>query len=357
MKTQNNKYNYVVMNIVSKFHLYGAVAYCNEHNLLNDTTRIIVIRQFHILSNKFRVDNNDCDKFFHDSYELVDYYSNQTEKLSEIIVSKINFKEVNKLYFIGVMNPPYLLLPKVYVHNKFHRIYCASIDEGTASYISTKRIVMMNTVGKKHKNLTVILKNNIFYQGIRVIIFGLINFFMIKENEKLFLMTKTKNGYTPNDYTIGLYRKVFNLIKMPKLKVLKEPSVIFLSDCLKNKIKNPDAEAKILNNVVKQIKNKLNCKSVYFKPHPNEMQNLDYFKENLNCNILTENISAEELFNNNDIVGVVSFSSTALITAALFFDIKTVSYAKSIMDELSDEGVFAYNNIKKLATLIPNLDV
>ena len=176
----------------------------------------------------------------------------------------------------------------------------------------------------------------------------------------------------PNSVAIEYYKKILHSKctdlhnETYNIEPLRESVIICTQAYKRDKIyKNTDIST------LKQLIDSLNVKGfkVILKPHPYEKDAATYYSH-LNCEIFTNNnISFEYIvtYLKGDIKALISFSSTVLVTAKLFYNINAIAltniveienYGQYIQEELmSFRDTFSWlvpspSSIKELINII-----
>ena len=192
-------------------------------------------------------------------------------------------------YSVTRMKYFYSVQPRRYILGK--------VDEGVATYMnhrSVKRIITENIV-------CATLNKNI--------------------NFNLFL--REGNKLSPNVEAIKWYKKVLSI--EDKIIIQESRKVLIATPCFEDRPEEDIELGKKIKNLIEGIQC-LGFECV-IKPHPRERNVLSKYSS-LRCEIVNNSISLEEFLSTNRTISVISTSSTSLVTAKLFYDVKPVSMVK-----------------------------
>jgi hypothetical protein len=144
---------------------------------------------------------------------------------------------------------------------------------------------------------------------------------------------------------------IFKMLKDPikSIDSLKKNSIVIISDNLSFYLMDLKNEKKIYKELIGKLQKKWAGYNIFIKPHPNEIQNLqkfDFVEDNF---LITQDISMEELINNNSIDLVAGFCSTALLTSSQILNKDTISLVNELNDVyLNEYGKKRINNFRRL---------
>ncbi|MBP3366693.1 MAG: hypothetical protein J6K96_06815 [Treponema sp.] len=309
----------IIIKVLSKFHLFGAISYLYAHNLLD--CRIIILSDFHVPSNRFRVLKEDC-KFINFPFEF--YYIDKSFSLSDL-------GKFNNLIVMNAMSVPYNIIISLFRQNTFRRIKCVLFDEGMGTYCDKR--YWYNYRRSVWKKSTIVFYIKDFFV---MFLCKILRIICIDKIEKFTLFYLLGGALHKNKQVINAYNYFFENVYPVQNQILqKEYNILFISDCLNSYLKNQEDEIPIYNFLISKVREKYANATIYFKPHPSEINDgLERFKD-LDCEVLNISLSAEDLFKTEEISLVVGLGTTSLMTSALFFNIKTIC----LMDYLPMEKV------------------
>lgn len=161
----------------------------------------------------------------------------------------------------------------------------------------------------------------------------------------------------PNPISINYYRKILIefALKESSIKCLNLDHAIIICTMayMRSEIKN-NSDIYTLGQVVRELKKRKIC--VYIKPHPREKDYKVRYAA-LDCPYIDSPCTIESLIAlSPSIRGIISFSSTSLITAKLFFNVECVSvlhfvkkddYGKYIREEM-ESFIYCFRKIVKM---------
>lgn len=252
-------------------------------------------------------------------------------------------------------------------NKKFHFIL---YEEGLATYFQCNKF-SYSKFSKNHNRPNNILKELLSY-GVKAInnwIYTIFTKGLYYSNYNLFY---EGDQLCPNSVAIEYYKKILHSKctdlhnETYNIEPLRESVIICTQAYKRDKIyKNTDIST------LKQLIDSLNAKGfkVILKPHPYEKDAATYYSH-LNCEIFTNNnISFEYIvtYLKGDIKALISFSSTVLVTAKLFYNINAIAltniveienYGQYIQEELmSFRDTFSWlvpspSSIKELINII-----
>lgn len=139
------------------------------------------------------------------------------------------------------------------------------------------------------------------------------------------LLIERSDGLVPNEQAISLYRPILRqyalLCERPVVDIGE--SVIICTMAYKREEVNEDADSQLLRAIVDELKS-IGI-TVCIKPHPRETDYKSRYST-LGCTIIDAPCSVETLLSlYPQIKGIISYSSTALVTATLLFGKKSIS--------------------------------
>lgn len=303
------KDNYIAI-IISKWHLYGleTLILKNDPKSYNSITIYV---EYHEVSKRFRL--SDSDFSILEKYPVkVKYITDYKDVISDI--NKLS-KNRGRYTIINPLNLSFNLYLKFKLSNIYNKISYIILDEGAGHYFSKELFEVM--AGKKEREKKTYIKH------IKYILRNLfIKLFIDIEYRTLFDLNKIELSL--NDEVAFDLKRYFDTIsrKEYEIKDIDNKSILLVSDNLSNICLNDKYEIKQYKLLIDTIKKKFGDYTIYLKPHPNELNNLQKFSELKEIKILKENISFENLINNNNFEYICGFSSTSLITCRNVFEKK-----------------------------------
>lgn len=255
--------------------------------------------------NGYVLNGNLSNCYYLDCEEIPHLNENGLCKLYYFIQSQSN-SATDSLYIVSAWN--YRLETSIYIYKHTYRkcILC-KIDEGVATYMFTSNSLYeaIHTVNVK-----------LFMRYIGSKLFHM----LLRGNINCNLLVKKKGRLYPNDKIIPYYRRVLN-VDNTESKTYNKDIVIATMAFPENEVFH--------NELIEQTRKLVDYLSnlgfnIIIKPHPREV----YIKQKyarMNCSIADESQSMEEFLVNYRPRAIISFSSTCLITAKLFYDIQSIS--------------------------------
>lgn len=192
-------------------------------------------------------------------------------------------------YNVTRMGYFYSIQPRRYILGK--------VDEGVATYMN-------------HRSVKRILADNIVSASLNKNI-----------NFNLFLKKGVK--LSPNTEAIKWYKRVLSIENRANIQESKK--VLIATPCFEDSPEEDIEIGKKIKNIIDGIRH-LGFECV-IKPHPRE-RDVSSKYSSLGCEIINNSISLEEYMSKNKPVSIISTSSTSLVTAKLFYDVKPVSMVK-----------------------------
>lgn len=109
---------------------------------------------------------------------------------------------------------------------------------------------------------------------------------------------------------------------------------------------DPDVELKVISSIIDEVKN-IGI-PILLKPHPRE--NPDKYKTLTDVEIIPNTFSIEELLPSLNIAGLIGFTSSVLINAAVFYNIRTISLADIICQKTDNPTLLkSAGELKKMS--------
>lgn len=334
---------YIVISVMSEFHLYGALSFIINNNLMNE--KILIFSHFHPESNKYRV-NEETSSFLKRSNVCIKYIKDYISILKDISPNKDEC-----MLFICPMRLPLRIIPALFRRNHFKKISFVLIDEGIGSYRDNKfwnSIISKKTFCQFY--IRDITKKILKFLYVWLFTNDIQNFF-------LFTLDYSSNNLIKNKEVIEAYRKYFLSEKEINEKETKRvennsKKILFISSCLDRLCNLPDSNG-FYTNLFEKVSQRFHDGNIYFKPHPIELNNVLKLDSFSRIDIITDKISVESLLEKYRFDYVLGFDSTALFSSALFFDIPTFTLVDWLPDELIKKEYFEHiqmykKNIEKI---------
>lgn len=237
------------------------------------------------------------------------------------------------------------------------------VEEGLSSYfpqIDTKKHIW-NSLSTNKSGLSLVMSflSSVAFRAIRR------RFEARTSWINLNLLIGKSDDLKPNRFSVGYYRQVLmeyaekNRNKFPILR-LENAVIICTMAYLHTEIKE-ESDVKTLKLVVDELKRRE--LKVYLKPHPRDKDYRNRYAS-LACDFIDYPCTVEVfLAMYPQVAGIVSFSSTALVTAKLLFGLKSVSilnlvekekYGKYIREEM-ESFTFCFSNVVEMPNSIKEL--
>ena len=274
----------------------------------------------------------DAKSFSYDTEHvyLLDYSKNDTSKfglLTNPLSSVINFFKNRKIsnyqdevYIANPWYPDFNRVNWVLKQNKFLKIKYCIIDEGAATYMRTSEPILKAFSDNKSYVKALLFIYSFYIQN--KLLFNLIKKTDSFLNMNIFIIANKK--LILNQAALKYYKKVLNTSISPKTNIGPLSSTVLIGtmafprNCI---YKNEDIN--FLKKLVKYIKSQGFIPIL--KPHPRESDSLTHYAE-LNCRILDNSTPLELLFDAKlKPKAFISFSSTSLLNAKLFYGINSFS--------------------------------
>lgn len=288
-------------------------------------------------------------------YKL-DYSKIVGSKLNYItnpLCSVINFFQNRKLlkyrseiFIASPWYPDFTRANWILEYNKNLKIKYCIVDEGVATYMPTSEPVL-----KAFSHNKSYLKALLFIYSFYIQNKLLFNF--IKKTDSFVnmnLFIKTNKVLTLNETALKYYKNILNISISTNANVESLTSFVLIGTMAFNRNCIYNNEDRIfLKKLVHYIKDQ--GYDVVIKPHPRERDYLTYYAD-LKCRILDRGTALEVLFNSDyKPKAYISFSSTSLLSAKLFYGINSLSiinllnlenFHKTYKDEMTSfKKVFA----------------
>lgn len=298
----------------------------------------------------------------------IDYSKKNSSKFNHItgpLHSVINFlknsklsKHQSEIYIANPWYPDFTRANWILEYNKNLKIKYCVFDEGVATYIPSSEPVL-----KAFKATKSYVKAFLFIYSFYIqnkFLYALIKKSSNFMNMNLFI--KSNKALILNEVAIKYYRKILNRSISPNTNIDNFSSTVLIGTMAfpRNCIYNNE-DLIFLKKLVGHIK--AQGYTPVIKPHPRENDSLTHYAD-LNCRILDRSTALEMLFNSKfKPKAFISFSSTSLINAKLFYDINCMSiinllnlenFHKTYKDEMTSfkkvftDKIFFPNSINEI---------
>ena len=299
----------IVINVLSKWHLYCAEALIESRGYLNKGVDCVVFALFHEPSGSFRVTQNDLsiiNNLTNVYFFQIKRADEQNEKINTVLSSNYPY---NRMLMIS---PRELNLRQVMATRKISNREYVIVDEGLGSYY-TKRLWDLEgkALGRKVSFKTKV-KN------------GCEQIMRCNATKWNILRKKGDEWIVNYDVTEALSRYFMMQEKsnIVDAEGVKDGIDIYISDNLSIMSKSNEYELDFYSKVYNYIRERNNDvgKNIYFKPHPNELRRNELIDElkHIGFQILNTRTSTEDLCNRYSMT-VYGLCSTSLVTAGLLF--------------------------------------
>lgn len=267
-------------------------------------------------------------------------------KLINLLKIIIRAKKINKnknwnnkkeLIIISVMKPNISLLEifkNKYISNKYKPVYFI-IGEGFGTHVSKRAWKITGKLDNQDKKLNHFnylrniedkIKKEIVNNPLKKMVTKYISI------ENRFLLNKRNDKLIPNLPIVNSYKNIFLmrkiiLLKSDNIKNIFLPTIILTNPFSEYKLATLKYELKILDNVVNILIQK--GYNIIIKPHPRESDNkyvpiLEKYRSS-RVKIAHKDFPAEDLFCMLNPLCVIGYTSTALITANIIFNLPAIS--------------------------------
>lgn len=263
-----------------------------------------------------------------------------------------NKKRDNKkeLFIVSVMNPNIIFLEifkNNYIGNKYKPVYFI-IDEGFGTHVSKRAWEITGKLDNQDKKLDHFnylkdiegkIKKEIVNNPLKKLVTKYISI------ENRFLLNKRNDKLIPNLLIVNSYKNVFLerkeiILKFDNIKKTSSSIIILTNPFSEYKLASLKYELKILDNIVNILIRK--GYSIIIKPHPREIDNkyLSISKKyrSSQVKIARKDFPAEDLFCILDPLYVIGYTSTALITANIIFNLPAISIYHIFLNSNSSKG-------------------
>lgn len=357
----NNK-TLVAADVISRFHLYGALSYLFEKDVVSSNSKIMFFVQFHRASGRYRIKKDDFDvlKSLHSEYYFgINYYFSVF-----LIILKIFSGNYKNIILIKARKQDRNLISLLLLLFPQKHISSVTIDEGLGTYSTEEE--WNKSMKNEEKLFGYSIKKPKDCLKIKRRLKPIIKKFLFRNmtgvptpNETFFLFSLDKKGsIVPNKNVIKAYRNFFILDRNEKNKLnfFEKDCILLLSDCLNIYLTNKEKEEEIYKKMFALLQTFLPSKEIILKPHPNELHSPEKFSDLKDVIVLKNDISAEALCNNNRISQVAGFCSTSLLSSSQVFGLKTISLVDYLDNALlNEDGKNAIKKFKKQTYKLKNL--
>lgn len=350
----------IICNLTSKFHVAGAMSFID--NMIYDVDKIdfIFIVNYHKPSKDFRISNKE----FNSIKRKKIIYKTEGQNNIDLINQNTKLDNYTSVILMNVMQYDFRLLYYLKFNRKIQNIELVNIDEGLGTYFGSKNfkksVANENTYHNIRKKESYIqpIKDIIkpFYKRVSEFIFRK----FLLNSTKFHLFEIVNNKLESNKNVVVCYRNYYKKELKNDFKYISNTSnIIIISNNLGLNLVNLHDETVVYQTVIDKLLELYPKANIYLKPHPQEVSNLSKFDQLKECTILTEKISAEEIFVNSENVElVVGLTSTSLLTAAVVFEEKVYSFIDVLenfeITNLTKEQLSLFNlrvsNIKNIKT-------
>ena len=273
-----------------------------------------------------------------------------------IIKNKIKENKNKKDIFLIIPRKKsleYIIKYKQIINFDKNKITFIAFDEGLSTYMNEK--VRDVNFSKNLNNREPIIKKFTHYCKYIIIEPIILNFKEI--NFRLF--TKTKNKLYKNNEAIKIYKKIMMMrnkysSKQKDLKINENTkNVLIITQPL---FEHNSREIKFEKELLYKIINILLQKNIkiIIKPHPREniIKYKDY-KKNTHISVINEKMPVEEIIEYLNPKLVLGYSSTALVTSKILFDIRSISISNLIINNV--ETPFAKEHIRQFQEIFGDI--
>jgi hypothetical protein len=249
---------------------------------------------------------------------------NKKCKSKELIIISAMYPNINFLE----------IFKNKYISNKYIPVYFIT-DEGIGTYVSKKTREITRKLDNQdkrlgHFNYLKDIEHKIKMEITNNIIKRVVIKYISIENR--FLLNKRNDKLIPNLSIVNSYKNIFlkrkeSILKFDNIKNISSPVIILTEPFSEYKLASLKYELKILDNIVNILIRK--GYSIIIKPHPREFDNkyVSFFKKYKSSQVKTarKDFPAEDLFCMLTPLCVIGYTSTALITANIIFNLPAIS--------------------------------
>ena len=334
----------VVINVLSKWHLYCAEAYLSSINTdMNNNHRVVAFIHYHVPSKNFRVQESDFNyTYLLDSKPSINFIKTSGEQ--KTVLRKVMSEE---LYSTLVMISPrqmnlYQVLPTMPIRKREYIL----VDEGIGNYYSRKLWNLESMALGNNLNKIMYIKQLIKKAVVSTICHHTTRWGLLKEGNK---------GWEPQDDVAASMRKYFDnyvkkIIDIDANKI--EGDCVYLSDNLGIMVSEPEYEFDFYRMVYLAIRERYNSSNVWFKPHPNEKNRIGFIDriKKIGFQVYEDTYAYENLCNSFSFFSF-GLCSSSLLNGAVIFQRDVFSFSQTIKkDSLNEYGqrrIEEFQNITK----------
>lgn len=291
--------------IVTPWHLLGMRSFIEYLKSIGEYRNHIIIIGPHVTTGYvFDINNLPDDCYIIEDNKKLKLDISFLKKM-QLFWSSQNSNLQDPVYIVNSWN--YRLETTIYLRNFLNRKFrLAVIDEGVATYMNTSNRLYLSMHNKDIKGLVRLFGSAVMHR-------------MLRNNINANLLINKEGCLQPNDLIVPFYKKVLGVEEYvtTSSKTILIATMAFAED----QIYNNELVVKI-----KQLADFLHdhgydCK---IKPHPRE-KNVEKKYSPVSCEIVGGDISMEEYLVKEKPTALISFSSTCLITADIFYGVKAIS--------------------------------
>lgn len=342
----------VIINVISKWHVYGAESYLRQLILSEKVNikEVYVFVQFHYPSSRFRVTKGDFIYINKLDLRREIYFIEKPSKQDEILQQMMNDRAgKSSLIMISARD---MNIWQIWGTRRFKNRRYIIIDEGMGNYYSAKLWKLENAA----------LKNRLSEQkGMKEILKEIIrkllkNILCRKVQEKKLLIKQGKELFI-NKNIAQNYKTYFDEVRIHFMNLpIKDGDVIFLSDNLRLMLTESIQEVVVYEQVFQHLKKMYPGKRLWFKPHPTEISDhkIERFKD-IGFQILDCLEAYEDICCKYDVI-TCGFGSTCLLTAAAIFNRTVYSYINFI-SQANSYGILKEKEFLDITKHIEKIEV
>lgn len=342
----------VIINVVSKWHVYGAESYLRYilNNNIYKIKKVFIFIQFHDKSGKYRVSKNDFVYLNLQKDMNVYFFFVKNQKVQYKFLSIYNKRDLEKFILI-MISAKNLNVRQLLSTCKFRNRKYILIDEGMGSYYSAK---LWNLEIQSLKPKTKIQQlENVIKDEIRKFLCLLICRDVTVNN----LLIHKKNTFKLNEMVSINYREYFSQISTNSLKLpIENGDVVFVSDNLELMLNDEEEEMNVYKIIYNEIRKRFQNKRIWIKPHPNEIADKkDQIFLNIGFDIIECNSSYEEICSQYDVI-TCGIGSTTLLTTATIFRKPAFSFFL-LLKNINEYGRMKRKEFLNIIREIPGIEI
>lgn len=294
----------------------------------------------------FNILNQHNVKYENAFQKSVDFPKSKVEllkfKLAPVKYFTNHKKGTRKIYVIKPLHTADWFVAKLKKAIPQAEIINVITDEGLGSYFRTP----LNWAVENYKNNSDSKHGAIrFFESL--ISQGLAKYYEKKANKQnelinFNLLCASNKGFVPNGNVADYYKKTItnNLKTDEKLEHYENCVIISAQLYYETGQMKKDCDLKLYQNIISSLKEK--GIKVVFKPHPRD-KNIQRY-DCLNCYVDNENTSSQESIIaslKQKPLGIISFTSTSLITANLFYGVNAFSINNCIEKNMLESSLIS----------------